>query len=431
MDYAFRRFQTGSPLVGRNRQPGFTERQAIRYFSIMSMIMNTHLKGRFEWDKTLKKDAMKLAKDFTPIRAAHKMTFDLANTGPNEYKTGDGTSLSRDNFLLKDGRCNVSIWEQIQALGDNNVMSIEDLRDKNFLLLKVMTAGRTADIEIDFRPLANQVLLYSNEVSVGTGPREWVEHPNSYEDPAGNRRAQGTGLGKRSTKWLLSDSAVIWISRGKTGTRSTAITRIRPETLVTTKISHLSSLQKVNQLDVFQSMHVYLERVGNYIAQLPRSIYAGSGSIDESTQLPEYVEHKVQNCWVDAVEHRKHTAGDTSANVKTVTMATMVSRLKKLYRRSGWYISDDHSDEATDMMNTIHGIPTIAGHITRSHATSVWDYFGLKSAVYHSTVAQERAGHTKATFLKSYSRILPAELLQRWEMHPQNIYLSPDETIFI
>ena len=431
MDYAFTRFQSGASLIGRNMLPGFSERQAIQFFSMIGMVMNSYLEGKFKWDKTLQRDVMKMAKELSPIRAAHKMTFDLANTGPHEYKAGDGTSLSRDNFLLKDGRCNVSIWQQIQALGDNNAMSIEDLRDKNFLLLKVMTAGRTADIEIDFRALANQVLLYTTEGSVGTGPREWDEHPNSCEDPAGNRRAQGTGLGKRSQKWLLSDSAVIWISRGKTGTRSTMMTRIRPQTLVTTKISHLDSLQKVNQLDVFQSMHVYLERVGNYIVQLPRSIYAGTGGIDDSTQLPVNAEHKVQGCWVDAVEHKKHTAGDTTAKVKTVTMATMVSRLKKSFRRSGWYVSDDHSDEATDMQSTIHGIPTIAGHITRSHATSVWDYFGLKSAVYHSTVAQERAGHTKATFLKSYSRILPAELLQRWEMHPQNIYLSPDETIFI
>ena len=310
-------------------------------------------------------------------------------------------------------------------------MSIEDLRDKNYLLLKVMTGGRSADNEVDFRKLANQVLLYKYEGPLDTGARERDEHPNSYEDPAGHRRAQGTGLGKRSQKWLLSDSAVLWISQGKTGTRSVLITRIRPDTLVTTKIKHLDTLQKVNQLDVFQSMQVYLERVENYIAQLPRSIYAGTGRLNDRTQLPEHAEHKVQNCWVDAVEFKKHAAGDTAANVKNVQIATMVSRLKKVYRRSGWYISDDHSDEATDMMSTIHGIPVIAGHITRSHATSVWDYFGMKSAAYHSTVAQERAGHTKATFLKSYSRILPTELLSRWEMHPQNIHLSPDETIFI
>ena len=113
MDYAFRRFKSGAPLTDRNKLPGFTERQAIKFFSIMGMVMNTYLQDQFTWDKTLKRDVMKLAKEHTPIRAAHKRTFDLAMTGPNEYKVGDGTSKARDNFLFSDGRCNVSIWEQI------------------------------------------------------------------------------------------------------------------------------------------------------------------------------------------------------------------------------------------------------------------------------------------------------------------------------
>lgn len=398
----------------------------------MGMIMNTHLQDRFTWDKTLKRDVMKLATDYTPMSTTHKRTFDLAMRGPNEYTFGDGTGAARDNFLMKDGRCNKSIWEQIQILGDNSIMPIEDLRDRNHLLLKVMTAGRSADIEVDLRQLANQVLLYKHEGPFGTGPREWAEHPNLQEDPAGHRRAQGTGLGKKSQKFGSSDSAVIWISQGKTGTRPVLITRTRPDTLVTPKIKHLGTLQKVNQLGVFQSMHVYLEREGSYIAQLPRSIYTGTGRLNERTQLPEHAEHKVQSCWVGAVEFKKHAAGDTTANVKNVRTATIVSRLKKLYRRSGWYISDDHPDKATGTMPTIHGIPVIAGHITRLHATSVWDYSGMKSAACHSTVAQERAGHTKATFLKSYSRILPTDFLHRLEMHPRNIYLSPaDETILI
>ena len=40
VDYALRKFHKDSPLVGKNKKPGFTERQALAYFSNMKVIMS-------------------------------------------------------------------------------------------------------------------------------------------------------------------------------------------------------------------------------------------------------------------------------------------------------------------------------------------------------------------------------------------------------
>ena len=161
-----------------------------------------------------------------------------------------------------------------------------------------------------------------------------------------------------------------------------------------------------------------------YIQKMPRSIY-----------LPDMGDKRDQpgditTQWINVTEFNKHERGEEEVQYKPVAQSTLVSRLKHFYRRSCWYITDDSSDKAMDMTNTVSGVHTIAGHISRSHSTTVWDFVGIRSAVFHSSVAQERAGHTKQTFLNNYSRILPHTFIMRWESHPQNIFLSPDEVVF-
>ena len=101
---------------------------------------------------------------------------------------------------------------------------------------------------------------------------------------------------------------------------------------------------------------------------------------------------------------------------------------RKRGRRSPRTAAEDHDERD---VATPHGAHVFAGHITRSHATSMWDYFGLHSMLFQSEVAQERAGHTKETFERSYCRIIPESILERWKLHGNSIYLSPDEILFI
>jgi hypothetical protein len=425
-DYAFRRFHHLAALVGRNKTPGFTERQAIKFFSAFKMIMNTYLEGAFSWDPALKKDIMALAKRHTPIRCALMNTFDLVEPGPNTYKIGDGTSQAQDGFFARNNRINVGILPQIQAMGDNNNMPLEDLRDKCYLLLKFHMASRDSDMKIDLRQTASQTKLYATATDknkhwpVQTGE---LAHPNQHEDQDGYRRAQGTDLGTRVQEWNEANTAVIWIFEGKTGTRSCLVTRIRVAMLKTPKIAHLATDELCKRLDLFEAIHALKVRTRPYTDQMTRSVYAHEV---QAQGLPQ----NIQTCWINVTQYNKFKAGQPHQYV-SVQPSTLVTRLKKVYRRSGWHITDDETDNAQDVTEVISGIKTIAGHISRSHAASVWDYFGLKSAVFHSSVAQERAGHTKATFYKSYSRLLPETLIARWELHPNNIYLTPDEILFV
>ena len=311
-------------------------------------------------------------------------------------------------------------------MGGNYEMPLEDLRDKCYLLLKFQMASRDSDMKIDLRQVASQTILYA---TVSDKNKHWpvqtgdLSHPNQHQDHDGRRRAQGTDLGTRVQEWNEADTAVIWIFDGKTGTRSCLITKIRSCMLKTPKLAHLSTDKLCNQLDLFDAIHAFKERTRSYTEQMPRSVYAHEVQAQGQRQ-------NIQTCWVNVTQYNKFKAGQPHQNV-SVQKSTLVSRLKKVYKRSGWHITDDETDAAQDATEVISGIKTIAGHISRSHAASVWDYFGLKSAVFHSSVAQERAGHTKATFLKSYSRLLPQTMIERWELHPNNIYLTPDEIIFV
>ena len=108
----------------------------------------------------------------------------------------------------------------------------------------------------------------------------------------------------------------------------------------------------------------------------------------------------------------------------------MVKRMQLLFRRSGWSVNIDEYDDTRDVA-TVQGARVITGHITRSHATSLWDYFGLQSMLFQPEVAQERAGHTKETFERSYYRAIPQSIIDRWKIHKNNIELPPDEIIFL
>ena len=170
-------------------------------------------------------------------------------------------------------------------------------------------------------------------------------------------------------------------------------------------------------------MQIYTQRIATYYAEVPPSRY-------DTTKLnTSSYSRQVHGPWMDMAEIKKREQGKTY-RAKAVAPITMVKRIKTIFARSGWSVSIEEHDEVRDVAS-VQGAKVYAGHITRSHATSMWDYFGLQSMLFQPEVAQERAGHTKATFEKSYCRTIPDSILERWKTHSNNIYLSPDEILFI
>ena len=170
-------------------------------------------------------------------------------------------------------------------------------------------------------------------------------------------------------------------------------------------------------------MEIYIYRIAAYYAEIPHSIF-NMTKLDSRSAA-----RQIHGPWMDMAEIKKREQRK-QYRAKTVAPITMVKRIQTIFKRSGWAINIEENDDERDVA-TPHGAQVFAGHITRSHATSMWDYFGLHSMLFQPEVAQERAGHTKETFERSYCRIIPESILERWKLHGNSIYLSPDEILFI
>jgi hypothetical protein len=393
MDYAFSLFQPNAPLFGRNTTPGLTEQQAVTLLSNLKVIMTEFTGNHFEYHATMYKDLIGKAKKFEPIRIKHKLTFDMATSGPTPYVLGEKQNESTDKldkWYTEQQLINVPVWQQIQNMGDNNTMDIGLLRDKVYLLLKFHTAGREESMNWDLRMGSGQVILQD----------------------ANNMR---TTCFQEATKCTLR------IHDGKTGHREVTIERIRAEQLQTNNANspHLNDIDEIRKLDVFEATYVYLRRTDEYYQQFPPSEYSSTAA-----------KSKIHTPWFDTNEMKKFY-DKAPFTAKIVKPSTLTKRLKKLYARSGWTVSHRESDTQTDAAQAIGGIKTIAGHISRSHVTSIWNHFGMFSAQFASDIAQERAGHTKQTFDKCYSREIPQDIKERWTTHANNIFLSADEIIFL